>query len=147
VGGVGKGKALPKNITKLVRALRNNPTQAENYLWYILRLKNLGVKFRRQGVIGKYIVDFVCFEKKLIIEIDGGQHSDNIDDKKRDACLKKQGYNVLRFWNNDVLTSREEVIKNITDNLQFPLLSPPHKGEERLNPAQKENRIVPGGGL
>ena len=58
-------------LTENARGLRNNATEAEKYLWYMLRLKNLGVKFRRQTVIGPYIVDFVCFEKLLVIEVDG----------------------------------------------------------------------------
>ena len=66
---------MKKELTQTARKLRNNLTEVEKYLWYELRRKNLGVKFRRQDIIGRYIVDFVCFEKKLIIEVDGGQHA------------------------------------------------------------------------
>jgi very-short-patch-repair endonuclease len=89
----------------------------------------LGFKFRRQTVIGPYIVDFICFEKGLIVEVDGGQHSDNMKDKERDEWLKQRGYNVLRFWNNDVLGNRVGVIEKIAEYLNHPLPNPPLKGE------------------
>ncbi len=73
--------------------MRNNPTESEKYLWYMLRLKNVGVKFRRQGVIGQYIVDFVCFERKLIIEVDGSQHADSEDDRGREYPVTKRSQN------------------------------------------------------
>jgi len=111
------------------KALRNNLTEAEKYLWYMLRLKNLGVKFRRQIVIGRYIVDFICFEKKLIVEVDGGQHAENADDKTRDQWLNERGYRVLRFWNNEVLENREGVLEKIVMFLNYPLPNPPLKGE------------------
>ena len=107
-------KGIP---TQIVRSLRSNLTGAEKYLWYSLRLKNLGVKFRRQGVIGRYIVDFVCFERKLIVEVDGGQHAESADDLTRDEWLKKQGYKILRFWNNDVLKDRDVILKEIEECL------------------------------
>ncbi len=116
-------------MTKIAQALRINATDAEKYLWYILRLKNLGFKFRRQAVIGPYIVDFICFEKRLIIELDGGQHADNMEDKERYEYLKQRGYRVLRFWNNDVLRNREGVVTKIVECLKHPLPSPPLKGE------------------
>jgi len=80
-------------------------------LWRHLRLRQLGgCKFRRQQPIGKYIVDFVCFEKRLIVEVDGGQHSENINyDLERDAWLEKQGFSVLRFWDNQILKEMEAV--------------------------------------
>lgn len=103
--------------TKIVRKLRNNLTDAEKYLWCLLRMKNLGVKFRRQALIGNYIVDFVCYEKKLIIEIDGGQHADNKADIIRDEWLRSQGFKVLRFWNNEVLENRDGVVEKIMQEL------------------------------
>lgn len=103
--------------TKIVRKLRNNLTDAEKYLWYVLRLNNLGVKFRRQALIGKYIVDFVCYDKKLVIEIDGGQHANNRNDRVRDVWLSSQGYKVLRFWNNEVLENRDGVVQRIVESL------------------------------
>ncbi len=121
VGRGGEGEPLKKIIlVEIARSLRNNPTEAEKYLWYVLRLKNAGVKFRRQAVIGRYVVDFVCFERKLIVEVDGGQHADDPDDKVRDAWFKDQGYVILRFWNNDVLGNREEVLKIIKKQMEMP---------------------------
>jgi len=111
---------LKKELTQNARGLRNNATDAEQYLWYMLRLNNLGVKFRRQTVIGRYIVDFVCFEKMLVIEIDGGQHADSEDDKIRDGWLKAQGFEVLRFWNHDVLGNRDGVLDKIREQLNAP---------------------------
>ncbi|MDP4001287.1 MAG: DUF559 domain-containing protein [bacterium] len=104
---------MKKVLTPVAKKLRNNLTDAEKHLWYVLRLNNLGVKFRRQAQIGKYIVDFVCFERKLVIEIDGSQHADSISDKVRDSWLKSQGFKVLRFWNNEVLENREGVVEVI----------------------------------
>ena len=120
---------MKNSITKYARELRTNPTEAEKYLWYMLRSKNLGFKFRRQAIIGPYIVDFVCFEKKLILELDGGQHADSFEDKKRDKWLQQREYDILRFWNNDVLRNRDGVIQKITEYLNHPLPSPPLKGE------------------
>ncbi len=88
-------------------------TEAEKLLWSRLRNNQIGVKFRRQQPIGKYIVDFVTFEKKLIIEIDGGQHLDYLPDKKRDLYLMNAGFGVLRFWNNEVLGNIEGVVEVI----------------------------------
>ena len=92
------------NIQK-ARELRKRLTDAEKKLWRHLRLRQIeGCKFRRQQPIGKYIVDFVCFEKKLIIELDGGHHvSQRSYDSNRTDWLEPQGYKVIRFWNNEVL--------------------------------------------
>lgn len=104
--------------TILSRKLRNNLTEAEKYLWYVLRAENLGVKFRRQAPIGNYIVDFVCYEKKLIVELDGGQHYGSVDDKIRNEWLSSQGFTVLRFWNNEVLENRDGVVQKIIEYLK-----------------------------
>jgi len=103
-----------------VRELRKNPTEAEQRLWKNLRLRRLGgFKFRRQQPLGEYIVDFVCFERRLIIEVDGGQHSELEDhDTKRDEWLKRQGFNILRFWNHQVLRDIEAVKEKIFIALQ-----------------------------
>jgi very-short-patch-repair endonuclease len=94
-------------------------TEAERVLWAILRRKQLeGHRFRKQVPIGKYIVDFACLEKGLIVEVDGGQHAINQDDDKtRDAWLEREGYRVLRFWNNDVLSNRNGVLQRISEAL------------------------------
>ncbi len=107
-------------LTENARSLRNNATEAEKHLWYMLRLKNLGVKFRRQTVIGHYIVDFVCLEKLLVIEVDGGQHADSEKDKIRDRWLKAEGFEVLRFWDHDVLGNRDGVLEKIMERLNTP---------------------------
>jgi very-short-patch-repair endonuclease len=120
---------MKKPLVPFARQLRSNPTEAEKCLWQQLRYQALGVKFRRQAVVGKYIVDFVCFGKKLVIELDGGQHSQNQQDIIRDAWLKNYGFQVLRFWNSDVLANTEGVIQKITEQLPPPEPSPHFMGE------------------
>ena len=115
---------MSKGLTSAARDLRNNLTEAEKYLWYALRLNNLGIKFRRQAVIGRYIVDFVSFEKKLVVEVDGGQHADSQQDKVRDQWLIDQGFKILRFWNHDVLRNREGVLQKIVERLPPSLTLP-----------------------
>ena len=100
-------------LTKYARELRRNMTPAERALWQYLRKRQLGVKFRRQAPIGRYIVDFVCFEVKLVIEVDGAHHANNPNDKVRDAWLASQGFRVLRFWNHEVLHNAEGVVSVI----------------------------------
>jgi very-short-patch-repair endonuclease len=117
-----------KNI-KIARKLRKNMTKAERLLWGKLRNKQLGAKFRRQSPIGKYIVDFVCFERKLIIEVDGSQHLENKDDRDRDKWFENNGFKVLRFWNNDVMKNVDGVLEMIRRELPSPQSSP-MKGEE-----------------
>ncbi len=90
----------------------------------------LGVKFRRQQLLGDYIADFVCFEKKLVIEIDGGEHFQSKRDKIRDTWFRQQGYRVLRFWNNDVLKNTNGVIQVIVKEISPSPFSPPIKGGE-----------------
>jgi very-short-patch-repair endonuclease len=107
---------MNRNISTInARRMRKNLTDAEKKLWRYLRLRNIGGnKFRRQQSIGKYIVDFVCLEKKLIVEVDGGQHSENVAyDSERTAWLESEGYRVLRFWNNEVLEDVEAVLEVI----------------------------------
>jgi len=114
-------------ITALGKALRKRPTDAEQLLWYSLRMKQMeGLKFRRQQPIDKYIVDFVCFEKRIIIEVDGGQHAARSnEDGERDAYLQQYGFKVLRFWNNEVLQNTRGVLAIIRENcLSHPPLNP-----------------------
>jgi very-short-patch-repair endonuclease len=105
--------------TEHARALRKNPTEAERALWGHIRLRQLeGCKFRRQQPLGRYIVDFVCPEKKLIIELDGGHHAEKVaPDVERTAWLEARGFRVLRFWNHDVLTNIEVVKEAMRDAL------------------------------
>ena len=101
------------------RELRKNPTEAERKLWKHLRLHQIGgYKFRRQQPLGQYILDFVCLEKRLIVELDGGQHSEQIVyDSERTEWLEAQGFRVLRFWNNEVLKEIEVVKEVIAEAL------------------------------
>ena len=107
-------------LQSYARQLRLNASKAERALWQCLRCKQMnGCKFRRQHVIGRFIVDFVCLPKKLIIEVDGGQHATQSGyDVYRTQFLKLQGFRVLRFWNNEVLGNMEGVLKVIEDNLE-----------------------------
>jgi very-short-patch-repair endonuclease len=101
------------------RRLRGQQTDAERKLWFTLRDRRLsGFKFVRQEAIGPFIVDFVCREKSLVVEVDGGQHVENSADVRRDAYLATEGYRVMRFWNNDVLANREGVLLTILEALQ-----------------------------
>ena len=104
-------------MTQLARNLRSNPTDAEKLLWKHLRSKQIkNAKFRRQQPFGNYIVDFISFDKKLIIELDGGQHSEiPVKDQERDNWLNGQGFKVLRFWNNDVFGNIEGVLDFIME--------------------------------
>ncbi len=114
-GGEGWGEGMEKSVLKQrARDLRKNSTDAERHLWYYLRAHRLGVKFKRQVPIGEYIVDFVCLEKRLIIELDGGQHMDNqIYDMKRTDWLMAHGFKVLRFWNHDIFQQTPSVLEVI----------------------------------
>ncbi len=105
-----------KNIDK-AKSLRKNLTEAERILWSKLQGKRLGVKFRRQAPVGNYIADFVCYEKKLIIELDGGQHNENTYDIKRDKWLVSQGFRVLRFWNFEIFNNLEGVLEVVWENV------------------------------
>ena len=93
------------------RRLRTHPTETERLLWRHLRLRQLGgYKFRRQQPVGQYIVDFICLEKRLIVEVDGGQHAEQAEsDSQRTRWLEAEGFRVLRFWNTEVLQQIEAV--------------------------------------
>ena len=114
--------------TTKARELRRKPTEAESALWKHLRYRQLnGHKFRRQASIGPYIVDFVCLDKRLAIELDGGQHSDQIAyDSERTRWLGSQGLHVLRFWNNQVLKEVEGVKAVILTSLGPGIDDTPH---------------------
>jgi very-short-patch-repair endonuclease len=109
------------------QALRQNMTEAENRIWYYLRNRRLlGHKFVREHVIGHYIADFVCREKKIIIEIDGGQHMDAIEyDEQRTRYLERRGYRVLRIWNHDVFKNIQGVMDSVLSLLESVPLPPP----------------------
>jgi very-short-patch-repair endonuclease len=121
-------------IRARARELRKHCTEAEKVLWGQLRFWQVdGYKFRRQQPLGKYIVDFVCLEKKLIVELDGGQHTERLGyDSERDAWLRDQGFFVLRYWNNDVLQNLSGVKDAILSKLEStPFLNPSPQGGRR----------------
>jgi very-short-patch-repair endonuclease len=101
--------------TERARVLRRSQTDAERKLWFALRARRFHpYKFRRQVPLGRYIADFVCFERKLVIEVDGDQHSEQIEyDEARTQWLATQGYRVIRFGNRDVSTNFEGVLEAI----------------------------------
>jgi very-short-patch-repair endonuclease len=121
-----------ESMRECARKLRKNLTDAERVLWQILRNRQLvGRKSRRQHPIGPFFVDFVCIVKKLVIEVDGGQHADSLqEDFKRTRYLANKGYRVVRFWNNEVLKESDAIPNSL---LKFLSDSPspypsPHKG-------------------
>lgn len=97
------------------KSLRSNMTDAEARLWYHLRAHRfMGLKFKRQKPLGRHIVDFVCLEQLLVIELDGGQHMEQAPkDSERDEHFRARGYRVLRFWNHQVLADMEAVLERI----------------------------------
>lgn len=118
---------MTRNVT-IARRLRRDQTDAERKLWFRLRDRRLaGLKFRRQMPLGSYVVDFCCESTRLVIEVDGGQHSAaEARDARRSSDLEAMGYLVLRFWNNDVLQNTDGVVESILDTLdQLPSV-PPH---------------------
>jgi very-short-patch-repair endonuclease len=109
------------------RDLRCNLTDAERRLWHHLRGKQLGARFRRQAPIGPYIADFACFDPKLVIELDGGQHDQQRGyDTRRDAWLRAQGFALLRFWNDETLRNTSGVAERIWRELRSIRESLPH---------------------
>lgn len=115
-------RTTPKGY-QLARELRKEPTPAESKLWAYLRGDQLGVNFRRQHAIGKYVPDFCCIKKKLIIELDGSQHLEQETyDAERTEYFKSLGYRVIRFWNHEVMNNINGVIRAI----QIALENNPH---------------------
>jgi len=107
--------------SRQARQLRRDMTDAERRLWSALRDRRIaGHKFRRQHPVGPFILDFACLELRLAIEADGGQHADSERDRCRTAWLEGEGWRVLRFWNNDILTNMEGVAARILEALEIP---------------------------
>jgi very-short-patch-repair endonuclease len=120
---------MTNRLIPLAKNLRKRTTDTEQLLWRHLKAKHFGgLKFRRQQPIGTYIVDFVCFEKKIIVELDGGQHALSAEmqnDSRRDQWFEEQGYRVLRFWDNEVVANTQGVLEVIlTYCLNHPPLNP-----------------------
>ena len=104
-------------------------TEAERRLWYFLRAHRFaGMKFKRQALIGRYIVDFVSFQRRLVIEVDGGQHAENEDDLRRTRWLEDQGFRIMRFWNNEVLSNTGGVLDAVMVAAANPSPGTPLRG-------------------
>ncbi|WP_291109511.1 vitamin B12 dependent-methionine synthase activation domain-containing protein [Flavobacterium sp. UBA6195] len=120
---------LYKSLKEKAKEMRNKPTEAEKLLWSVLSNKGInGYKFRRQHIIGEYIVDFVCLEKKLVIEVDGSIHNlkEQIEhDKQRTEWLESKGFKIVRFKNQEVLNNLFETIENIKKELSVKFVAPP----------------------
>ena len=103
------------------RRLRRNQTDAESKLWLRLRGRRLeGLKFRRQVPVAGYVVDFLCEEARFIVEIDGGHHTERLaEDEARTAALQRHGYQVIRFWNNEVLSNMDGVLERIVEMIRL----------------------------
>ena len=121
---------------KNAKTLRTGMTDAERRLWSRIRHEQLGVKFRRQHPVGRYVLDFACLAPKLAIEIDGSQHLDQLSyDERRSTWLASQGFIVLRVWANEVLSETDAVVLHIIDQLQLlaraaPTPTLPPRGRE-----------------
>ena len=121
--------ALYEQLKEHAEDMRKNPTEAESAMWEMLRGKNLDAKFRRQHIIGDYIVDFVCLDKQLVVELDGGYHSDPEQqelDRQRTNFLQSKGFSVLRFTNEEVLGNTDDTLTIISNALKH--LSTPEGG-------------------
>lgn len=136
-----------KSVKNLVRAMRQNLTPQEVKLWQYLRKEQLGVKFRRQFPIdSKYIADFACLEKKLIIELDGTQHAENQHDKERTLYLEDNGFTVLRFWNNEIDKNLIGCLERIRELLNRPPLPAYEENGADNTPLSAYGVLSPQGG-
>jgi very-short-patch-repair endonuclease len=125
--GAGSMAKTSQTMTRRSRSLRHEMTDAERHLWRRLRQRELlGWRFRRQHPIAGYVADFACIEAKLVIEVDGGQHSGSEADVRRDRPIRDQGWSVLRFWNNDVMANVDGVVAAIAAALGPHPNPPPH---------------------
>ena len=124
---------MGSKLTELAKNLRKKSTDTENYLWLFLRNRQIeGIKFRRQEPMGRFILDFVSYERKLGVEVDRGQHIlDQEKDKERDEWLRSQGYEVLRFWDHEVLKNKDGVLEVIREKLLTPHPGPLPQGERK----------------
>ena len=129
-----------RNLVAPSQQLRKEQTKHERKLWRFLRDRQIGrFKFRRQHVIGSYIADFCCIEKKVVIELDGGGHGEDLQrekDKRRDEFLGQEGWKVMRIWNSDIDENLEGVMEGIRQIVNSPLSSSPSRpfGPGTLSP-------------
>ncbi len=134
-------RPVPELNRLRAKSMRTEMTDAERALWMQLRGHRLdGLRFRRQTPIGQCIVDFVCHERRLVIELDGGQHADSQHDTRRDRWLELKGYRVFRFWNSDVFQNRDGVLETIVSAARgaTPLPNPPPQGGRGSDGARGE---------
>jgi len=139
-------------LQQRARTLRNQSTDAERHLWQHLRGKQLGgMRFRRQVPVAGFIVDFACLEAKVIVELDGAQHTQNVGyDEQRDRLIEAQGFRVLRFWDNQVFQETQAVLQEIMRALEvrcphpspaalqvFPCPPQAEEGIESIDPPRK----------
>ena len=130
-------QTIPRELLRISRTLRKKQTPWEHKLWQYLRANRLeGVQFKRQVRLGNYIVDLYCASKKLVIELDGGQHSEQDTakrDKEKEQYLRNQGYTVLRFWNNEIDQNFDGVLEEIRNKIvnPSPNLSPRQERGEK----------------
>ena len=111
---------MGRKLLRFAKDMRSTPTDAESWLWRHLRAGHLqGFKFKRQQPMRNCIVDFVCFEARLVVELDGGQHAQHlVQDEVRTQWLQSQGFKVLRFWNDEALCDVQGVLEEILRALQ-----------------------------
>ena len=124
-----KADSVKRSSTARARTLRRKFTDAEQKLWNHLRGRQIGgEKFRRQQPLGRYVVDFVCLERKQIVEVDGGQHAAPEYDRERTLWLESEGFRVIRFWNNEVLVDIGIVLDAVYKELKSDDVCHPHPG-------------------
>ncbi len=136
--GTGEGA---RSLVGVARKLRATMTDAERKLWIALKDRRFAkYKFRRQVPIGPYVVDFVCFEARLVVEVDGGQHAESVRDFERDQWLTRNEFRVLRFWNNDVLQNLEGVLTKLLEQLERTPHPSSRSREPPPSPARGEGK-------
>jgi very-short-patch-repair endonuclease len=151
-GKVGRGEVemlvVCESPRDFARGLRRRQTGAERRLWAHLRDRRLlGAKFARQVPIGSYIVDFCCRERKLIVELDGGQHAIGANyDAERTAFLQALGYRVLRFWDNDTLANTDGVLQRIAEALSATAARPSPRPSPQRGEGEDRGTLAPEGG-
>ena len=145
----GKAGMGVRSIVATARKLRRSSTDVERKLWHRIRDKQVeGFRFRRQRPIEKYIVDFICLDASLIVELDDGQHAESVVyDEKRSAFLESLGYRVLRFWNSEVIENMEGVLERLRGALLLtrvdPALALPLAGEGTYRASAEVVAIAP----
>ena len=150
-GGVGeRGRSAAQQTSALRNAkhIRQQPTDTEHRLWRLVRAKRLsGWKFRRQQPVGRFIADFLCPAAKLIVEVDGCQHGDGVDEIP-DQWLRAECFSILRFWNNDIFNNEEGVLTSILSALEASAAASSRDGRTPLpNPSPTRGEGLNGGDL